>query len=620
MARPKKTEEKVNFNNVDDLVNKLEKDHGKGTIMTEGRKALEDVKFIPTGLVSLDCALGGGIPSGRMIECYGPESCLDKDTIIKCYLKNPKGHEFGNTHKSWTIERLYERFHKIEVKGFGKYLRKQTLDYEFYVPSINEADGVFRNAVADVVKCGPKLCYEVKTELGYSIITTKDHKFFTGIDYDKLSDLDVGDIVYIHNNTHFKKKHKKIKYKECNLKYHPKMNAKVKNGYFYYPTRLCRIVFEAHLNNMTTDGYKSFLNTGTTAELSKLKFIPEGCDIHHKNFNSTDDSIDNLMAIESKDHNRLHANHHHNLLRFVAIPDKIISIRFISTRETYDIKCFSPYNNYVANHFVVHNSGKTSFTLHCIGIAQRLGRTAMFIDAEHSYDPKYAEKFRVDNSKLLLNQPDSAEQALTIMETSVASGLVNLIVLDSVAALTPLSEMEGEMGDAQMGKQARLMSQACRKLTGIIGKTDCTVIWINQIRMKIGVMFGNPETTTGGNALKFYCSQRIDVRRIGRIPKAKESQMTGMLQRFKVVKNKVAPPFRESEIELYFKSGYDSIGDTVSAAVDFDIIQKAGAWYSYGSERLGQGLAGAVKGYRKLDKETRREIKKKLKDCYEANA
>ena len=266
--------------------------------------------------------------------------------------------------------------------------------------------------------------------------------------------------------------------------------------------------------------------------------------------------------------------------------------------------------------FGPESGGKTSLCLHCIGIAQRLGRTAGFIDAEHAYDKNYANAFRVDTNKVLLNQPDSAEQGLEVAQEMIGSGLVNLVVIDSVAALVPQAEVEAEMGASHMGLQARLISQACRKLASIIGKTDCTLIWINQIRMKIGVMFGNPETTTGGNALKFYSSQRIDVRKIERIPKEKDAIATGMRQRCRVVKNKVAPPFRSCELDMYFNRGYDTTADLVTMAVDFDIIQRNGAWYSYDDERLGQGLDSTIDTIKRLDKEVRKELRRKVKQSY----
>ena len=237
------------------------------------------------------------------------------------------------------------------------------------------------------------------------------------------------------------------------------------------------------------------------------------------------------------------------------------------------------------------SSGKTTLTLHVVAEEQKKGGICAFVDAEHALDPQYAKKLGVNLDDLLISQPDTGEQALEIVDTLVRSGAVSLIVIDSVAALVPKSEIEGEMGDMQMGSQARLMSQAMRKLTGSIGKSNCMVVFINQIRMKIGVMFGSPETTTGGNALKFYASVRLDIRRIGSIKDRDE--VTGNTTRVKVVKNKVAPPFKEVEFDIMYGEGISKTGELVDLGVKVGVVEKSGSWYSYGDERIGQGRENA---------------------------
>jgi recombination protein RecA len=258
------------------------------------------------------------------------------------------------------------------------------------------------------------------------------------------------------------------------------------------------------------------------------------------------------------------------------------------------------------------SSGKTTLTLHAIAEVQKAGGTAAFIDAEHALDPAYAKRIGVDIENLLLSQPDNGEQALEITETLVRSSAVDLIVVDSVAALVPRAEIEGDMGDPQMGLQARLMSQALRKLTGVISRSKTTVIFINQIRMKIGVMFGNPETTTGGNALKFYASVRMDIRRISQI-KAGDA-MIGNRVRVKVVKNKIAPPFREAEFDIMFNQGISTSGDILDLAVKENIVEKAGAWFAYNGEKIGQGRE-AAKTYLQEHAEIQTEVAKKVREA-----
>ncbi|MDR0979738.1 MAG: recombinase RecA [Candidatus Nomurabacteria bacterium] len=257
------------------------------------------------------------------------------------------------------------------------------------------------------------------------------------------------------------------------------------------------------------------------------------------------------------------------------------------------------------------SSGKTTLAMHAVSEVQRAGGSAAFIDAEHAFDPAYAKKIGVDTNKLVFAQPDSGEQALEICETLVRSGAVDIIVVDSVAALVPQAEIDGDMGDSNMGLHARLMSQAMRKLTSIISKTHCTVIFINQIRMKIGVMFGNPETTTGGNALKFYASVRLDIRRIGQLKSGDD--IIGNRTKIKVVKNKIAAPFRTAEFDIMYNEGISKMGDLLDLATDRDVVAKSGAFYKYNDQTIGQGRE-AAKQFLKDNPKIAAEIDKKLRD------
>ncbi len=257
------------------------------------------------------------------------------------------------------------------------------------------------------------------------------------------------------------------------------------------------------------------------------------------------------------------------------------------------------------------SSGKTTLTLHAIAEAQKAGGIAAFIDAEHAFDRFYAEKLGIDIDNLIISQPDNGEQALEITDNLIRSGAIDIVVIDSVAALTPKSEIEGEMGDSKMGLHARLMSQALRKLTASISKTNCTVIFINQLREKIGVMFGNPETTTGGNALKFYASVRLDIRRSTQI-KSADGAVMGNKTRVKVVKNKVAPPFRMAEFDIMYGEGVSKVGEILDLAVDYEIVKKSGSWFSYDETKLGQGR-DAVKALIKDNPELMDELEAKVR-------
>ena len=257
------------------------------------------------------------------------------------------------------------------------------------------------------------------------------------------------------------------------------------------------------------------------------------------------------------------------------------------------------------------SSGKTTLTLHCVAEEQKKGGICAFVDAEHALDPQYAKKLGVNLDELLISQPDTGEQALEIVDTLVRSGAVSMVVVDSVAALTPKSELEGDMGDSNVGVQARLMSQAMRKLTGSINRSNCMVIFINQIRMKIGVMFGSPETTTGGNALKFYASVRLDIRRTGAVKEGDE--VVGSETRVKVVKNKVAPPFRQAEFQILYGKGIYRNGEVIDLGVQQGLVEKSGAWYAYKGNKIGQGKANAAK-YLEENPEIGREIEQQIRD------
>lgn len=389
----KEREDEIN-KKLDSLIHSMNKKFGKETLK---RNPEEVVKVPRWGLESpiISYVLGGGLPKGRIIELYGPE-CLSHDVFIPYSIFDKDGKR--QNKKGGTIENLYYRFHNIPRKGKGCFQRKQTINSEFYVASINEKDRVISNKIKNVIKSGKKDIYEVTTENNFKLKSTLDHKFYVGQNlYKKLEDLKVDDLIYVHNNTRFKKSENK------NFKYKP----------------------------------------------------------------------------------------------IVVVKDRIKNIKYIGKEETYDIQCEEPYNNFIAQGIVVHNSGgKTSIATFMAAQVQKAGDKVAIIDAENSFDLEYAQTLGLNVKDLLFTQPTSGEQALEIAKDMAESGIVKFIVVDSVAALTPLAEIEGEMADQQMGLQARLMSKACRKLANPLQVNQCTIVFINQIREKIGVMFGNPECVT----------------------------------------------------------------------------------------------------------------------------
>lgn len=613
---------------LESLKQMIRKAHGaSAVIQLSDIPIFDEDRIIHSGSIGLDIALGvGGYAKGRIIEIYGPEMCLDKDTFVK-YSVYDKDTGDRINHKGGSIQRLYERFHSVDETGVnqGRHLRNNNVD--FCVPSINEEECVFGNKVADVVKCGPKECFTVTTSENQQITCTKDHKFYVGKgEYLSLEHLGEGQYIYVHNNSPNKKDIKeRVRYGEVYVKYHPSNRKKVVTAnnrqgekvysYDRYRVKRCILAYEASKNGMSYLEYLDRLNTESPDVIHEFWTVPEDFDIHHIDHNPQNDSLENLALLEKSEHHRLHANYHHNSLRFKAQPVLIKSIVPAGTRETYDIKCYAPHNNFVADGIVVHNSGKTTLTLHAMAQCQAAGGICAFIDAEHALDVVYAQNLGVNVEDVLISQPSYGEQALNITEMMARSGDIDLIVIDSVAALTPKSEIEGEMGDSSVGTHARLMSKAMRKLVSVTNQSGTCIMFTNQIRMKIGVMFGSPEVTTGGNALKFYASQRVDIRRRKKIEEGTgdNKEILGNATEVKVVKNKMAPPFKVAKFDIIYGRGIDSVSEVLDFAVDDGLIKKAGAWFSLedGETRIGQGRSQAVE-YLRENPELTEELRSKI--------
>ena len=583
----------------------LEKKYGRGTVMEMGSQPVNSgIKVVPSGSILLDIALGiGGYPRGRIVEFFGEEACVCGDSHIN-YQVRVGGRTINN--KGETVKRLYERFNNqlLSNDGRGKALRSEAIGAEFFVPSLNEEDRIFQNQIEDVVHTGEQECYELTTVGGYTIIATGEHRFFTGTHYVSLQELKPGDIILMHTNTPFEKEKFIADYVRRRgyiyVKHHPiagtkNVTARISRfedqfkTYQYKRLLRSRAVVEADMNGLSLEDYINRLNSGV---LEGLIFLNRDDHVHHKDECVVNDDLDNLIVIRSKEHTKLHALDRHNNLRFVAIEDYVASIKPVGLRETFDIRMTSPFNNYIVNNFVTHNSGKTTLALHAIANVQKEGGRALFIDVEHALDPLYASNLGVDLSTLLITQPDYGEQALDIAHEMIQSNALDVVVVDSVAALVPKSEFDGDMGDSHVGLQARLMGQAMRKLAGVSDRTKTLVVFINQLRSKIGVIYGSNSVTTGGNALKFFSSVRLDIKKRATL---KEGETPfGNVTEVTVVKNKMSPPFKKATFDVVWGRGIVRSREILAAGTELEVISKAGSFYSYQGEKLGQGINNAV--------------------------
>lgn len=619
----KKAAPKKNQTVVEGLVAAVCTAHGAGSAMRLGSGKVVPTPSFSSGVLGLDIALGvGGYPYGRIVEIYGPEACLASHTHVHYELRTADGRRIN--HKGGTIRRLWERFHHEAASGDGRGKnRRVPADAEFFIASLNEDDRVFQNRIVDVVRVGLQQCFKLTTEGGHEIEATAEHRFYNGTQYVALKDVAPGDLVLMHTNTPYRKAVQCAPSRRAYLyvKHHPVAGTKVVHArlsrtedvwgdYEYKRLARSRAVIEAKMNKLSLDEYVARLNAG--GDLGELHFLSREDHVHHLDEDESNDMIENLAVINASAHSRLHALDRHNNLRYAATEDVVASIEPVGVCEVFDLNMTHPFNNFVANKFVVHNSGKTTLALHALASIQKLGGSAAFIDAEHAIDPTYAARLGVDFDNLVFSQPSSGEQALDIVETLTRTGDVKLIVVDSVAALVPQAELDGDMGAPHMGLHARLMSQALRKIAGLANKTGTTIMFINQLRMKIGVMFGSPEVTTGGNALKYYSSIRLDVRRRKQVQE--NLKPVGNQTLVKVIKNKHAPPFKEVDLEIIWGEGINIVHDLVNVAVEHSVVQLNGAWYSYGEQRLGQGANNAAEMLRTCP-ELRDEIDQKVREA-----
>jgi recombination protein RecA len=560
-----KTKEKQEAKGIQAVLENLNKTYGVGTVMTLDNKTTGNYDLISTGSIGFDnVTLGvGGFVKGKLYELMGWEGCLAEDTYIKFI--NVRKDGIVQDCKGGTIKSLYERFQNRNEK---------TIDTEFNVISINEEEKVFRNKIADVVKSGVKECFELKTKKGYSIKATKDHKFYVGYAYLPLSELKVGSKVFVHNNTPFSKSqiNERKSYYETTIKWYYKGKPKKINGNFYFREKVHRLVYEAHMNGLTYLEYKEMLNNCTMLPKDWWT-IPEGYEIHHINEHRLNNDMSNLQLIDNRSHARLHALDKHNNLRFMVVDDEIVSIESVGEMETYDIKCYFPYNNFIAEGIVVHNSGKSTICGHAAANCQANGGTVLYIDGEHALDKTYFQALGVDTSKMLISQPSCGEEGFNIAIDLINTGDIDLVIIDSDSSLIPKKVLDGDVGDSSIGYKARLNSNAYPKLKTALSNNNTCVIVVSQYREKIGVMFGNPTTTQGGHALKFYSDVRIEVSKTG----AKDGDVQyGNITKVKAVKNKMASPFKKSEFEIVYGEGIDRMKEIMELGNEYEIFKKWG--------------------------------------------
>lgn len=519
------------------------------------------IKHCPTGIFTLDLALLGGIPEGLCSMLFGWESCLASDQWLKYIVVDPETGKVQNC-KGGDIATLYRRFHGLPGGGKGNYQRPQTVNADFYVMGVDEDDRIMRNRVADVVYTGRKPVYRLTTETGFTLRATADHKIFTGTRYVRLVDLSAGDTVMVHNNTPYRGRKAPTRYPVRFVKWYycQKPKKVVSNGveYFYYRVATHRLSLEAHMNGLTLEQYVDMLNSGIDALPEDWRTIPEGLHVRHRDEDRENYDPENLELVDPSYHGVMHATVRQKNLRFTAVEDRVRSIEPDGEDDTYDVKCFFPYNNYVAGGIVTHNSGKTTVATRAVARMQQKypDMAAAFIDVEGTYDPEWGAIHGVDNDRLVLVQPESGEVALDVAEAVIRSRETSICVVDSLAALTPAKETEGSVGDNNVGGQGLMIGRFMRKATSaMIGerKRDHwpTLLMVNQWRQKIGVMYGSPNTLPGGMAPKYFCSAMVEVMNKEKLGGAEHGGAVLLNEHsFRVRKNKIGNSLREGEFQM----------------------------------------------------------------------
>ena len=568
---------------------------------------------ISSGILAIDIGSGiGGFCTNRIIEVFGWESCLSKDSFIKFSTYDLDGKKIDE--KGGTIKNFYEKFNR---KGkFAKDSPKwnKSKNAFFTVPSVNSDGCIFSNIVENVFFNGYKKIYLITTTRGHAIKATSMHRFMDkNGGFVRVKDMNEGDVILVHENiTYNKEAPPRINRKEICVKHHPVWKEKIVDGkYPYKRAYYSRCVYEAFMNGISVTEYISRLNNGY---LVGLVYLDENTHIHHIDENPLNDSIENLMPISPQKHGKLHSFDRMKNLSFVVSEDTIESIECVGIDEVYDICVESPHKNYVANKFVVHNSGKSTLALQACAQFNKKDKAAVYIDVEHAVDIDYAKKLGINPKLFSLSQPNSGEEAIEIAVEASQCEDVGIYVLDSVAALMTKQELEGDLDDANIGATARMMGRAMRKLSPSGSVHNTMGLFLNQNREKPGVMFGSPIVQPGGKALRFAASMRIELTRTSTNKEGKESISNET--RAKFVKNKLSIPFKEVTFNIVFGKGADNIETILDKAVEQNILEKKGTMYSYGDTILGRGKKEASK-FLKADKALTDEIWIKTVETYQ---
>ncbi len=542
---------------------------------------------------------------GTHTAIVGPEACLDENTIIP-FERFSKTTNKRLTHKKQSIKNLYNRFHGIQTSKNEYHKFRNLDDIIYYVKSINEENKIIKNLIVDVVKTGKKDCFKLETVDGFKITTSKDHRFYIGEGkYIPLENLNIGDIVYIHTNKRFKNKNSEYKndHVYINVKFHPHGKKKNKNGYEYYYIRRGQLVLEANLNKMSTDEYKKFLDTKSKNEILKLNFIDKSKHIHHKNKIDNDDRFENLELIDKKSHLKNHAVENHNNLRFMVYETKIKNISYVGKGETYDIKCLSPYNNYVANNFVTHNSGKSSLMALMLADAQKKGYLPVVVDAEGGWDRPFVSRWGIDPGNLVKIKSLFVDDIMPQLAEFINNGYENLaIAIDSIGGL----ELKKMVSDGVEGEvkadQGRLQKDIKRLLKMIVSLTkfnDCISFSAGHFYGSPS-MYGSPEQLGGGFYYRLSADTIISLKKslIYENPTAQKKENKGKVLGTKInaatLKNRKYPAFQECVINIDYQKGVEEMAGLLDVGLDIGLIEQSGSWFSMNGERLGQGIKNAT--------------------------